>query len=187
MDICVNSRGGVMYRRLLLSTVILLVASVPMLAQTPQSAIPQPASSPPASWSPPKTPWGDPDLQGIYTSDDYINVGLQRAANFGTRLYLTDEEIAAREATVRAAEQNSLREFAAPNANVGTGPPGHWGERARRAPRQTSLIVEPEDGRMPALTDEGRARQLAASNRQGATSARPADSWEDYTYYIRWI
>jgi hypothetical protein len=77
-------------------------------------------------------------------------------------------------------------EFATPGANVGQGPPNHWGERARRSPRQTSLIIEPENGQTPALTDEGRARQ-AMYTRQGAGTALPEDSWEGYTYYIRCI
>jgi hypothetical protein len=157
---------------------IVLLAAAPLFAQAPRPA---------ANYTPPKTAWGDPDLQGIYTSDDYIQVQMQRAANFGTRLYLTDEEIAQRQTQVENAAKNALVEFANPNANVGTGPPGHWGERARNAPRQTSLIVEPEDGRMPALTAEGQARQAGTSNRQGAGTARPAVSWEDYTYYIRCI
>jgi hypothetical protein len=120
-------------------------------------------------------------LQGIYTSDDYINVGMQRNAAMGTRLYLTDEEIAAQETRVQTAAQNALQEFQNPNANVGTGPPGHWGERARRAPRQTSLIIQPEDGRMPALTLEGQQRQAAAN------VARQTGNWDSYSFYIRCI
>ena len=58
----------------------------------------------------------------------------------------------------RRRPQRDAVEFATPGGNVGTGPPGHWGERARRSPRQTSLIIEPENGQTPALTEEGRAR-----------------------------
>ncbi|HZI51127.1 MAG TPA: hypothetical protein VFE29_04845, partial [Terriglobia bacterium] len=57
---------------------------------------------------------------------------------------------------------------------------------ARRSPRQTSLITEPENGQTPALTEEGRLR-AAQYTRQGAGTARPEDSWEGYTYYIRCI
>jgi len=182
-----------------LSTGLMVVSAIMVLsliaqtaaAQTPKPAAPAPAAkTAPASkaWTAPKTAWGDPDLQGIYTSDDYINVGLQRQANFGTRLYLTDDEIKARQGQVETAAQNALQEFSNPNGNVGTGPPGHWGERARNAPRQTSLLVEPEDGRLPALTPYGQAMtNVVNAERQGAGTARPADSWEGYTYYIRCI
>jgi len=150
---------------------------------------PKPASTTSAAakaWTPPKTSWGDPDLQGIYTSDDYIRVQMSRQAQYGTRQFLTDEEIAANERTIQATAQRNSEEFATPGGNVGTGPPAHWGEGARRSPRQTSLIIEPENGQTPALTEEGRQRQ-ALYTRQGANSATPEDSWEGYTYYIRCI
>ena len=164
--------------------VLLSLVAVPVVAQTPSAA----ATTASRDWTPPKTPWGDPDLQGIYTSDDYISVGLQRQAQYGTRLYLTDEEMAAAEDRIRTTAQRDSEEFANPNGNVGTGPPSHWGERARRAPRQTSLIVEPEDGRLPALTPEGQARQAAANaTRFFDPGQRTVESWENFTYYIRCI
>jgi len=171
-----------------LAIAALSLVAVPIQGQAPTTPAATKAKATTAKpWTAPKTPWGDPDLQGIYTSDDYIGLGLNRAAQYGTRLYFTEEEMKAREATIQNRAQQDLQEFATPGGNVGTGPPGHWGERARRSPRQTSLIVEPEDGQTPALTAEGRARQLATSNIQGAGTARPADSWEGYTYYIRCI
>jgi hypothetical protein len=111
---------------------------------------------------------------------------MNRAAQYGNRLYFTDEEIATRERTIAATAQRDAQEFANPGGNVGTGPPGHWGERARRSPRQTSLITEPENGQTPALTEEGIARRNMYA-RQGAGTADPEDSWEGYTYYIRCI
>ena len=44
----------------------------------------------------PRTPWGDPDLQGTYTSDNSIGVPFERPAQFGERAQLTDEEYAAK-------------------------------------------------------------------------------------------
>src|SRR5688572_10506192 len=165
--------------------VVIAMAAVSLIAVPIVAQAPRPATKAPA-WTPPKTPWGDPDLQGIYTSDDYIGLGMNRAAQYGNRLYFTDEEIAAREKNIEATAARDAVEFATPGGNVGTGPPGHWGERARRSPRQTSLITEPENGQTPALTEEGRLR-AAQYTRQGAGTARPEDSWEGYTYYIRCI
>ena len=127
---------------LALMTIALSVIAIPVAAQAPARApaaqAPKPAAAPAAkAWTPPKTSWGDPDLQGIYTSDDYIGLGLNRQAQFGTRQYLTDEEIAAREKNIQAAAERDAVEFATPGGNVGQGPPGHWGERARRSPRHT--------------------------------------------------
>jgi hypothetical protein len=174
----------------------LLLIAAPLAAQAPTPATPRvatpaaPKAAAPAAkaWTPPRTPWGDPDLQGIYTSDDYIGVGLQRAESLGTRLFATDEEIAAAQARIANNARADSVEFANPEGNVGTGPPSHWIERARRPARQTSLIVEPENGRLPPRTAEGTARGArSAAEKQGAGTARPADSWEGYTHYIRCI
>ena len=128
-----------------------------------------------------KTPWGDPDLQGTWTSDDCINTPLQRAPNFGDKLYLTDEELTQREAAIARQAENDKQQFVAANAQANVNPPGHWGERARRPCRQTSLIVDPPNGRTPDLTPEAQARAIP----RGAGN-NPA-SWEDFSFYIRCI
>src|SRR5215510_12983895 len=88
---------------LMMAVFIVTLMSVPATGQTPTpKATASPTKAAPAAkgWTPPKTPWGDPDLQGIYTSDDYIGVGLQRQAQYGERLYLTEEEIRQRESQI---------------------------------------------------------------------------------------
>jgi hypothetical protein len=160
-------------------TAAMVLMAVPIVGQAPRPAARATGTAKP--WTPPKTSWGDPDLQGVYTSDDYIGVGMERNAALGTRLYLTDEEMAARETTIQNTANNDRQEFANPNANITTGPPSHWGERARRPPRQTSLIIQPEDGRRPALTAEGQQRQAAAN------AARQTGNWDSYSFYIRCI
>jgi hypothetical protein len=80
------------------------LVALPIAAQTPKPA----ATTAAKAWTPPKTPWGDPDLQGIYTSDDYIGLGMNRNAQLGNRLYFTEEEIATREKNIAAtAERDS--------------------------------------------------------------------------------
>src|SRR5690349_16710332 len=44
----------------------------------------------------PKTPWGDPDLQGVWTTDDMLSIPMERPEQFAGRAELTDEEFAAR-------------------------------------------------------------------------------------------
>jgi hypothetical protein len=136
------------------------------------------------SWTQPKTPWGDPDLQGTWTSDDCIGTPLNRPVNLGDRLYYTEQELAQRQQNLERQQQNDLQETVAPNQRVGTGPPGHWGERARRPCKQTSLVVDPPNGRTPDLLPEAKARPIP----EGAGNNNPkADSWEDFSYYIRCI
>src|SRR5215468_8019172 len=47
-------------------------------------------------WTSPSLPWGAPDLQGVWTSDDARSVPLQRPAEFAGREFLTDAEFAER-------------------------------------------------------------------------------------------
>src|SRR5579872_4886664 len=53
----------------------------------------------------PKTPWGDPDLQGTWTSDDTWGVPFERPKNFGTRAILTEDELKARQKNVAQSEE----------------------------------------------------------------------------------
>jgi hypothetical protein len=173
------------YRRLAsLGGLIVLALAVKAAAQAPPT--PARTATPTASkpWTAPKTPWGDPDLQGTWTSDDCIGTPMQRPVNLGEKLYLTEQEIAQRESALARQAENDKREFVAPDARVGVGPPGHWGERARRPCKQTSLVVYPSNGRIPELTPEARTRAVP----QGAGNADPHPaSWEDFSYYIRCI
>jgi hypothetical protein len=153
-------------------------------ATAPKAAPAAKAASAAKSWTAPKTPWGDPDLQGTWTSDDCIGAGLNRAANLGEKRYWTEQELAQRESTLARQLENDKQEFVVDNSRVGTGPPGHWGERARRPCKQTSLVVDPPNGRVPDMLPEALKRPIP----EGAGNATPkADSWEDFSYYIRCI
>ena len=157
-----------------------------MFALTAESAIAQAAKAAPAAkkWTPPKTPWGDADLQGTWTSDDCIGTPLNRPANLGEKRYYTEQELAQRESQLAKQQQNDLQEFVAPDQRVGTGPPSHWSERARRPCKQTSLVVDPLNGRTSDLLPEAQTRRIP----EGANNDNPkADSWEDFSHYIRCI
>ena len=123
----------------------------------------QPAAKtkPAKAWTPPKTPWGDPDLRGTWPLDELGRTPQQRPPQYGDRLYLTDEEynkaMAAAQAGLKAAENEE-------KVNKLGG--GHWFEGGVPL-RQTSLIVEPKNGRLPPLTDKG--KQLAATMKSSWT------------------
>lgn len=166
-------------RSLLIITVLAVLAAtaLPVFAQTK----PAPAAR---AYTPPKTLWGDPDLQGVWTSDDCIGTPMSRPANLGDRLYYTEEELAQRESNIARQSETDKQEFVASTARAGTGPPGHWGERARRPCRQTSLVIDPPDGRTPDVLPEARLRPVG----EGAGNNNPrADKPEDFSYYIRCI
>ncbi|HTC88190.1 MAG TPA: hypothetical protein VK686_07810 [Bryobacteraceae bacterium] len=141
------------------------------------------------SWTPPKTSWGDPDLEGTWTSDDQYGVPFERPAKFGTRKTLTEQELADR---VKEDEllQNSIEAGERPNAGYwknqkgvdAAAVPANWLEFARHASRQTSLVVDPPDGRIP-LTETGKELAAAAAARRGQAPG----SWLDLTMYDRCI
>jgi hypothetical protein len=121
----------------------------------------------------PKTPWGDPDLQGIWPSTQMVGVPFERPAQFGTRLYLTDEEFAQRQ---KEAEQQTAvdnESFSVDNikpeivalGDVGgvTSPPPSWLERGKPS-RQSSLVVDPPDGQLPPMTPDGLRRVALTKN-----------------------
>jgi hypothetical protein len=155
-----------------------------------------------------KTPWGDPDLQGTWTSDDTWGVPFERPKNFGTRATLTEDELKARQKTVSNSEEfvetgganhspakaqlDAKEKGEAPPApqgrfarGVDSAPvPGHWGEFARRPSHQTSQIVDPPDGRLPPLTPEAQAKLDAKMKVR--REAIPA-SYTNWSYYDRCI
>lgn len=160
------------------------VAALFVLTAEPARGQAAKSSAASKSWTQPKTPWGDPDLQGTWTDDDCIGTPMNRPANLGDRAFYTEQELADRQKRLDTQQQNDLVETVAPNARVGTGPPGHWGERARRPCKQTSLIVDPPNGRTPDMLPEAKTRHIP----EGAGNNNPkADSWEDFSYYIRCI
>src|SRR5580658_8826746 len=81
-----------------LTSLIVFAVALPLGAQTP-------AASKATAANTGKTPWGDPDLQGTWTSDDTLGVPMERPKEYGDRLYLTEDELKAREKRVEASKQ----------------------------------------------------------------------------------
>jgi hypothetical protein len=90
-----------------------------------------------------RTPWGDPDLQGTWPGGPVIAVPFERAPELGTKTTLTAAEAAKRNAELNAA-------FESPQANIFP--------ELGNGPALTSLIVEPENGRLPPMTADGTRR-----------------------------
>jgi hypothetical protein len=133
-----------------------------------------------AGYSVPRTPWGDPDVNGVWPDIDMVRVPVQRAPQYGTRLFMSPEEHAALEKR----EQEQIVRMANEGAGGATGAPGHWVEWGR-SQRQTSLLVDPPDGRMPPLTPDGQAR--AARAPRGTLGGAALNGPEDFTYWERCI
>jgi hypothetical protein len=134
--------------------------------------------TPAKPYTPAKTPWGDPDLEGIWPGN--MGVPMQRPKNLGERTTLTDEEYAQRLAQAEQLAAADNEERAPKDARVGIGPPSYWTERGKPT-RQASMIIDPPDGRIPPLTPEAQRRRKEARGGLGdpAEWAGKADSWED--------
>jgi hypothetical protein len=140
----------------------------------------------PVSYQAPRTPWGDPDLQGVWSSDDMEGVGIAAGGGRGGRggapqnaqagppsLYLDEAALKARREQVGKAA--TTRDT--------TGESSFRFDYARRAFPQTRLLVDPVDGRVPALWPDAQNRIMP----RGTYGAGPLDSWLDFSLYERCI
>ena len=145
-------------RRRLLAPLLVVVVAAGVLS-----------AAPPA---PPRLPWGDPDLEGVWT---YATMTpLERSRDFGTKSVLTEAEAA-------EFERQTLARQAVTNNTAG---PDWWDPGTRRlVDRRTSLIVDPEDGRLPPLTEE--AKQRAAARAQSRPRGALPDGPEDLGLNVR--
>ena len=194
-----------MKRRIFALVVACVSASVAINAQQPAgSATPTanaatlPIPHPAPGFVQPKTPWGDPDLQGFWPGVEMQGVPLQRPARFGTRNVLTDEEFTQRARAIKEEEESLVAEIDVftvevnPNCAIRcpTSPQPHWQETGKPS-RQASLIIDPPDGRQPALSAEGQKRQAdqqaEARARRERLQGREADSPLDRSLYDRCI
>jgi hypothetical protein len=135
-----------------------------------------------------RTPWGDPDIQGIFTTDDELGVPFERPQQFAGREVVSDKEFEDRQAQAQRQAEVDAEEFVASRTGRGgdgTGPPAHWLERGKPS-RRTSIIIDPSDGRIPYLNDEARKRAAGAVNMR-TSGQRPYDGPESLDMYDRCI
>jgi hypothetical protein len=143
----------------------------PAVAQnSSQSSSSQPSGTN-KNWKAPKTPWGEPDLQGIWPLNHLIATPFQRPEKYGDRRLMTDEEFAAAQKGAKA-RNDRFESGAIPQADSGT-----------QVLRLTSLMSEPANGRFPALTPEGQNlyEKMHGSYKPGQTvfdSPDDFDSWD---------
>src|SRR5688572_16400704 len=168
--------------------------------QQPQ-AMPRPYGTPPPlvitafggkpmTYKAPRTPWGDPDLQGVWSSDDMEGVGIAAGGGRGggrgaaaappaataapagpPPMYLTDEQLEARRKQVASSADNRDRTSVSTFRN----------DYARRAFPQTRLLIDPVDGRMPTVLPSARTMP------RGTNGTGPLNSWLDFPLYERCI
>ena len=160
-----------------------LLTAVTIAALVPIGVAGQTRSITSDSSTPPLTPWGDPDVQGIW--DFRTITPMERPSQFAGKQVLTDEEAASFEQAENRRLNRDLIDPAKgglnylPESQGGVVPYNEfWYDRgtALVEDKRTSLIVDPPDGKIPPLTAEAEKRAAA---RQEYRRDHPADSWED--------
>jgi hypothetical protein len=138
----------------------------------------------PKDWKPDRTPWGDPDLSGNYSNSDESGIPLEKPAGFEgrrqqdiTTAELAKIQAARREQTIEQATRLSQQ----PNPQL------FWWETLNARNSRVWLLVDPPDGKVPAMTAEGQQRQQARAEARKNSGRGPADSWEDRSLYDRCI
>src|SRR5215510_9544307 len=122
-----------------------------------------------ADYRAPKTTWGEPDLQGVWSSAAEQSVPFERNAQYGDRQFLTDAEFEQRLKQTERQLETDNAEFSvetADTANAGavgsaTSPPPHSLVRSETS-RRTPSLFEPPNRCVRDMWPEGRARALAA-------------------------
>jgi hypothetical protein len=155
-------------------------------------AIPAPAQVPPAdlttvppvptTYVPARTPWGDPDLRGTWPTD-HVNdadIPIVRDEKYGTHAWLTQEQYDERLAKAKESDAK----YSAELRDNGTKGLADW-LAATELGHRTSLLVDPPNGRIPALTPAAEARHKAG--RASWVKEQPLDWLDDFDNWDRCV
>src|ERR1700692_2518250 len=142
------------------STITLAIAATAATAVISLSITTTSAQAPAAAVTALKTPWGEPDLQGIWT--DEFDTPLQRPAGYANQEFFTQAQREEIDKQRRAHFGSDPRQERGTAIDVG----GAYNTvflTAKHVGARTSLIVNPPNGRIPPQTPE--AQQAAAADR----------------------
>ncbi|HEY7187862.1 MAG TPA: hypothetical protein VH436_15000 [Vicinamibacterales bacterium] len=167
--------------RVVIGSAVLAAAVLVQMLATAQT---RPAAP---SYSPPKTPWGHPDISGIYTNKDEANTPLERPDQFKGR---SAEEFSAADLDKLTKERQAIAAKIAGGiggAETGAGPT-HWYEHLKGSSSRAWLIIDPPDGKLPMMTPQAMKREAAYAALNDARNGEGrADSWLDRSLYDRCI
>ncbi len=118
-----------------------------------------------SNWTAPKTPWGHPDLQGVWTTDLEIGVPLERPVDLGEKELLTEAEYRKRAEALKKHYSDDKGSRAGEIGNEQG--PVHWYEGAQHVSYRTSLVIDPPNGRIPPYTAEAQKRVVRPGTELG--------------------
>ena len=149
--------------------VILSLLSIAIVGQTGKSEEEEP-------WIPLRTSWGEPDLQGVWTNETITP--FERPSELSDKQFLTEEEAS-------GLERQEAQRRAAFEIDPGPGSVGaynqFWLDSGTEvlSTNQTSLVVDPSDGRVPVMVE--------AEERRDYNRSRSSDSYEYMSVWDRCI
>lgn len=144
----------------------------------PKAVAEGPREAGPGHYEAPRTPWGEPDLQGVWTGNSAHGIPLERPASLAKVESLTPEQAAARR------ERGTLGSI--------WGYEREWrdttlGYDKMKPSTQVAMIFDPPDGRLPPLTEAGERRARQAQLERRRLASQPPAGPEDLTPYVRCI
>jgi hypothetical protein len=171
--------------------VVALVASpaaITVAGQAPASDAK--AKAPARAAAQPKTAWGEPDLQGLWSNRTVTP--FERPTELAGKEVLSDEEAAEFEKKTVAGRNVDVRTQTGTDADVGRAYNEFWWDRGTKVTtHRTSLVIDPPDGKVPALTPEAQSRARDESKqpefRGAGANGRGSDSYTDRSLFERCI
>jgi hypothetical protein len=146
-----------MLDRFSVSTITVAIAAAAVGAVISASSTRTSAQAPAAAL---KTPWGEPDLQGIWTVE--TDTPFQRSPKYANQEFFTEQQRAEFDRVRSQLRGRDNRAERGSEADVAGAYNAVFGAMKRTGTR-TSLVVDPPDGRIPATTPE--AQKIAAADR----------------------
>jgi hypothetical protein len=133
-----------------------------------------------------RTPWGDPDFHGEWTTEGEYGVPFERPAQYGSRQFLSDDEYAKRMQDIRVRDEQDLVPVDVLSGRVqgASAPIPHWREYNTTS-RRTSLVIDPPDGRLPPRTPT--AALIPVQRCGSLLGGEPCDSYDEYGLGVRCI
>jgi hypothetical protein len=167
-----------------------LAAAIPVHTSAQGAKTAAASTSAASNWSAPKTPWGHPDLQGVWTTDLEIGVPVERPVELGEKATLTDEEFRQRAAALKKKYRDDKEDRRVRTGDTEAGPE-HWYEGGRHVSNRTSLVIDPPNGRIPPFTAEAQKRVVRKGTELGFVGGSfgkgPYDGPEDLALTDRCI
>ncbi len=125
----------------------------------------------------PRTPWGEPNLQGLWRADISHGIPLERPDDIDAAELTPEDAVTRREGSTLGGIWGYEREWR--DTALGFAP--------KVVSTQVAMVINPPDGRLPALTPAGEERAAGAAARRRANARTVPAGPEDLTPYVRCI